>query len=99
MRRSQAKRGEKRKIRERKGSAEGGDEARVGTASLLCNCEQKVPAVRIALTDPEGAALVSYYKTGEVREERKMRCAGWGSGLDDSDLGRVGCRCCAGRIS
>ena len=54
-----------------------------GTAIYL---KQKNPKIRIALADPMGAALYSYYKTGELKSEGSSITEGIGQGRITKNL-------------
>jgi cysteine synthase A len=54
-----------------------------GTAIYL---KQKSPKIRIALADPMGAALYSYYKTGELKSEGSSITEGIGQGRITKNL-------------
>jgi cysteine synthase A len=62
----------------------------VGTGGTLAGVsialKQKNPAIRIALADPMGAALYSYYKSGELRAEGSSVTEGIGQGRITANL-------------
>lgn len=61
-----------------------GQAARLGGVSLALKERNK--AVRIALADPMGAALFSYYKTGELNAEGSSIAEGIGQGRITKNL-------------
>jgi cysteine synthase A len=62
----------------------------VGTGGTLAGCamalKERNPAIKIALADPPGAALYSYYTTGELKAEGSSITEGIGQGRITANL-------------